>query len=248
MILYSYCLRDDVGSAPNPFWGICTLVICKPSIRRTASVGDWVVGLGSANSPIGDISCSIVYAMKVTKRLSMKEYDTFCREKLPEKIPDPKNPDFRRRVGDCIYDFSNFESSPKLRDSVHSEANRGTDLAGKNALLSEHFYYFGNKPVSLPAELHPIIHRTQGHKSRANSEYQDAFIKGLEGIGLRGMDYTGNHSTSRMLWRQWTAVVFVPIEIRKKTRVTKSAEEWAVNPEPHVQEAFLRRLRTSPKS
>ena len=248
MILYSYCLRDDVGSAPNPFWGICTLVICKPSIRRTASVGDWVVGLGSANSPIGDISCSIVYAMKVTKRLSMKEYDTFCREKLPEKIPDPKNPDFRRRVGDCIYDFSNFESSPKLRDSVHSEANTGTELAGKNALLSEHFYYFGNKPVSLPAELHPIIIE---HKDTSPEPIQNTRMplsNGWKGLVLRGMDYTGNHSTNRMLWGQWTAVVFVPIEIRKKTRVTKSAEEWAVNPEPHVQEAFLRRLRTSPKS
>ena len=40
--LYSYCLPYDDGAAPNPFWGTCTLVICKPAIRRTARVGDWI--------------------------------------------------------------------------------------------------------------------------------------------------------------------------------------------------------------
>jgi hypothetical protein len=56
MILYSYCLRYDDRAAPNPYHGICTLVICKPAIRRTANVGDWIIGLGSVSSPIGDIS------------------------------------------------------------------------------------------------------------------------------------------------------------------------------------------------
>ena len=62
MKLYSYCLKHDRGAAPNPFWGVCTLVICKPVIRRTADVGDWVVGFGSKNSPIGDVSGKVVYA------------------------------------------------------------------------------------------------------------------------------------------------------------------------------------------
>jgi hypothetical protein len=38
--LYSYCIPVDDGAAPNPFWDICTLVICKPVIRRTAQIGD----------------------------------------------------------------------------------------------------------------------------------------------------------------------------------------------------------------
>src|SRR5713226_6667476 len=104
MSLYSYRLRFDYGAAPNPYWRICTLAICKPAIRRTAKVGDWVVGLGSKNSPIGDISTRMVYAMKVTRVLSFEEYDIFCRRSLPEKIPEWTNSDFRRKVGDCIYD------------------------------------------------------------------------------------------------------------------------------------------------
>lgn len=75
MKLYSYCLRWDDGAAPNPFWGVCTLAICKPAIRRTAKVGDWVVGLGSANSPIGNISDSVVYAMRVTDAKSASGTD-----------------------------------------------------------------------------------------------------------------------------------------------------------------------------
>lgn len=74
--LYSYVLRYDDGAAPNPFWGTCTLTICKPDIRRKASVGDWVIGTGSKNSRLKDgntydLSDSVVYAMKVTKNFRL---------------------------------------------------------------------------------------------------------------------------------------------------------------------------------
>ncbi len=38
--LYTYCIPYDDGAAPNPFWGQCTLVICKPRIRKVARPGD----------------------------------------------------------------------------------------------------------------------------------------------------------------------------------------------------------------
>lgn len=105
MTLYSYSLRYDLGAAPNPYWGKCTLVICKPVIRRTAKCGDWVVGLGSVNSPLGDISTSVVYAMKVTEPpKTMAEYDRFCFEELPGKVPDWQSSDLQRRVGDSAKD------------------------------------------------------------------------------------------------------------------------------------------------
>ena len=85
--LYSYILRYDDGAAPNPFWGFCTLTVCKPAIRQTASVGDWVIGTGSANAVCNngqrqDLSGSLVYAMKITRILSLEEYDWYCREKI----------------------------------------------------------------------------------------------------------------------------------------------------------------------
>jgi hypothetical protein len=183
MMLYSYCLRFDDGAAPNPYWGICTLVICKPAIRRKASVGDWVVGLGAVGSPIGNLTGQVVYAMRVTQRMSMREYDTFCRKSLPGKVPHWDSVEFKKRVGDCIYDFSG-SGSPRLRPSVHDERNREVDLSGENALLSEHFYYFGDQPRELPEDLRPIVHQTQGHKSRANSQHAERFVTWIEGLGL----------------------------------------------------------------
>lgn len=184
MKLYSYCLRYDDGAAPNPYWGVCTLVICKPAIRRTAEIGDWVVGLGSANSPIGDISDYVVYAMKVTNKMTLEEYDLYCQSELQSKIPDWRSRNYKKRMGDCIYDYSNGHP-PKLRWSVHNEDNRKRDLSGENALLSTHFYYFGDKPVRLPEELHPIIHATQGHKSNLNDAYVEPFSQWLEGLGYK---------------------------------------------------------------
>ena len=182
MKLYSYCLRYDGGSAPNPFWGLCTLVICKPAIRRTAEIGDWIVGLGSANSPIGDISTSVVYAMKVTNKLTIKEYDQFCKISLPKKIPNRASSDYRLQSGDCIYDYGTGKY-PKIRPAVHNECHRTRDLSGKYALLSNYFYYFGDQPIPLPKYLHPIIHTTQGHKSIQNQPYAQIFVNWIEGRG-----------------------------------------------------------------
>jgi hypothetical protein len=179
MTLYTYCLRYDDGAAPNPYWGVCTLAICKPAIRRKASVGDWVVGLGSTRSPCGDISSKVVYAMHVTQVLTMEEYDTYCQKHLPKKIPDWRSVDFRKKMGDCIYHYG--KGRPLLRPSVHSKGNRRTDLSGRDVLLSDHFYYFGDKPVGLPDDLLRLVHSTQGHKSRANDRYAQRFVQWIEG-------------------------------------------------------------------
>jgi hypothetical protein len=182
--LYSYCLRYDDGAAPNPYWHVCTLAICKPAIRRVAKKGDWIVGLGSKNSPMGDISHKVVYAMEVTRAMTMREYDAWCRRSLHRKIPDWRSPDFRRKMGDCIYDFTH-KGLPSLRSSIHSEANRDTDLGGLNVLLSRNFYYFGNRPVLLPRSLWPIVHPTQGHKSHANERFADGFVDWLMSQGWK---------------------------------------------------------------
>jgi hypothetical protein len=190
MKLYSYVLRYDRGAAPNPYAGICTLVICKPKIRSAAKIGDWIVGLGSSNSPIGDISTSVVYAMKVTNKLTMKAYDQFCKASLREKVPQWESQDYSLRMGDCIYDYGNGEY-PKIRKSVHCEVQRRPDLSGKYALLSNHFYYFGDQPVLLPEYLYPIIQRTQGHKSNLNQPYVQIFVNWIESLGYQKNELYG---------------------------------------------------------
>jgi hypothetical protein len=187
--LYTYCIPIDDGAAPNPFWGKCTLTICKPRIRSVAMKGDWIVGTGSKNSPIGDISTSVVYAMRVSEVMPMRKYDQYCRQNLTEKIPDWQSPDLKRRMGDCIYDFST--TPPTVRLGVHSIKNRDHDLGGIHALLSDHFYYFGDKPIPLPPNLHPIIKAGQAHKSASNSQHVSSFVAWIGGLGYAPCSING---------------------------------------------------------
>lgn len=184
MRLFSYCIPVDDGAAPNPFFGVCTLVICKPVIRRIAEIGDWVVGVGSKNVNGKDYSGKLVYAMKISEKMSLKEYDELCRNELTEKIPDIYSTDYERKVGDCIYNFEN-DPKGKLRPSVHNLGNRTTDLSGLNALLSTHFYYFGDNPIPIPNHLTDIIKQGQGHKSDSNNNLRLDFLDWIESLGYK---------------------------------------------------------------
>lgn len=71
MKLYQYVMTCDTGLAPNPYHGYCTLALCEPQIRRTAQVGDWIIGLGSVSAGLGR---RLAYAMQVSETLSFEEY------------------------------------------------------------------------------------------------------------------------------------------------------------------------------
>ena len=193
--LFSYCIPIDGGAAPNPFWGLCTLAICKPRIRQKADIGDWVVGTGSVNSPVGDVSGKVVYAMRVTQKMTMEEYDGFTRSKLPRKIPLMTSTDPHRRSGDSIYDFS--ASPPSLRPSVHDEWCRSRDLSGDYVLLSNHFFYFGNQPVDLPEALRDIAQQRPGHRSDKNAPYADAFVRWIHSLGYPPATLVGEPQLER---------------------------------------------------
>ena len=69
--LYIYVVRRDFGFAPNPFHGVCTLATCKPDIRRSAQVGDWVMGVGGVRlKAMG----KCLYLMKVTEMSTFDDY------------------------------------------------------------------------------------------------------------------------------------------------------------------------------
>jgi hypothetical protein len=104
----------------------------------------------------------------------MEEYDRYRQEKLPAKLPVIDHVDWRRRMGDCIYSYSPT-MEPKIRQGVHSEENQQRDLGGKRALLSNHFYYFGEEDVPIPSFLFPLIKKGQGHKKIEDSRLVEAF-------------------------------------------------------------------------
>ncbi len=128
--------------------------------------------------------------MRVSQKMSLEDYDNYTRSYLPNKIPEWFNKDIKRRLGDSIYDFSCMPV--KLRQSVHKEKDKDRDLSGKNALLSDHFYYFGNKPVQLPDYLLAIVKPGQGHRSQSNTKYIEPFLTWLHGLGLEPNHLYGN--------------------------------------------------------
>jgi hypothetical protein len=147
---------------------------CKPKIRKAAKIGEWISGTGSTQFGFEN---QLVFAMKVTGKMTFEEYDNYCKNKLHGKIPvKGLTKDLRKKVGDCIYDYTAGEV--KLRDwGVHQKENMQTDLKGEFVLLSDHFYYFGSEPIPLPRNLLKIVKQSQGHKSVSNATYIGDFIE-----------------------------------------------------------------------
>jgi hypothetical protein len=77
--LFSYVVEHDLGFSPNPFGGYCTLAHCKFSrshrgnVVELARIGDWVVGTGGASQRSSGHG-TLIYAMKVTEKLTLQQY------------------------------------------------------------------------------------------------------------------------------------------------------------------------------
>jgi len=146
MRLYSYVVRYDSGFAPNPFYNWCTLATCKPSIRRTAQVGDWLVGTGSDSHQI-QRGGHLVYAMRVGEIMTFQAYDADLRfqAKKPYRSGSRK-----QSCGDNIYYRDAANQQWLQRDSFHSNADGSRradhvqrDTGTNRVLVSDTFVYFG---------------------------------------------------------------------------------------------------------
>lgn len=173
MKLHSYVVTHDTGFSPNPLWGFCTLADCKPTIRRTATIGDWIVGL----SPKANGN-RLIYAMKIDEILPYGQY--FQDSRFVKKIPDYFKKMVVHKCGDNIYrplqngDFQQLQSmhSNGLQENPASKAH---DLGGKKVLISKTFYYFGSSAPGLPETLNDLK-VGRAHKNRFLPDIVASFI------------------------------------------------------------------------
>ncbi len=84
-MIRTYVVTHDYGFAPNPFGGVLTLACCKPQIRRTARIGDWIVG----TLPRGIDWQRLCFAAKVSEAMTFDEY--FHGDRFGEKRPTMQN-------------------------------------------------------------------------------------------------------------------------------------------------------------
>lgn len=160
--IYVYAVSYDLGFAPNPFGGLCSLACCKPKIREMAVKGDWIVGLtGVKTKPV--LRC--VFAMIVTRDTNFDNYwaDPEFRTRRPVRNGTPK-----KQVGDNIYHRDTRESDWIQEDSVHSETdgtqsqlNTAHDTRIDRVLLSDQFVYFGAAAPLLPQSVREALEYTR---------------------------------------------------------------------------------------
>lgn len=180
---YSYLVEHDFGLAPNPFGKYCTLAVCKPKIRKSSKlqIGDWVIGTGS--KALEEISKKklrhhLIYTMQVSEIILMTEY--WSDPRFAYKKPVINGP-LAVMYGDNFYhkdssgNWIQEDSAHSLYDGKINEEHLKTDTSGKNVLVAELFYYFGDKAPLIPQQLQDICHTTLGEK-KLSVEKGEQFI------------------------------------------------------------------------
>ena len=177
MNIFRYVVRFDGGSAPRPYGDICTLAICKPMIRRTASIGDWIIGVRSK------AHTKVVYVMQVSKVVPFSDYwsDPRFVDRRPGASPVPDN----------IYRPSERGELVQEPNPIHDSSEKTTDLSGRNVLVGNRFWYFGSESPVLPMELMHLVPYYRGHSRHINRRQSDAehlerWLKGWS-CGIHGM-------------------------------------------------------------
>ena len=165
---FIYIITVDAGSAPNPFYGFCTLAICKPRIRKVAQKGDWIIGLYSqAKSRPQNYQGRLIYAMEVTKKVSFDEY--WKDKRFKKKKPGKKSA--IARCGDNIYHKNPDGQWIQKKGSNHGERHIKGDTKRDAVLISSNFFYLGKECVHLPKNIKESINkswREQGLKTVIN--------------------------------------------------------------------------------
>lgn len=156
MTYFSYVVARDFGFAPNPFNGFCTLATCKPQIRQHAQVGDWVLGSGSK---MFQRENSLIFAMKVTEKMSFDEYWNSQRFQTKKPV---MNGSLKKMYGDNIYhkvdgNWVQADSHHSLVDGLPNEINISRDTSVNAVLISDYFFYFGKNSFPIPEVLLPHV-------------------------------------------------------------------------------------------
>jgi hypothetical protein len=195
--LFSYVVRWDIGFAPNPFHGVCTLATCKQDIRRIAQRGDWIVGTGSRpNGKAGDL----VFGMKVDEIVSFDEY--WADTRFASKKPNLRGSRMQQ-FGDNIYHHSpdgawvqeNSRHSKRDGSPEPRHIQRDTGRTDQ-VLLGREFVYFGGDGPPVPPELRDgygfdLVHDRPAFRNSFGADQIAATADWLQSLdqGLQGRPY-----------------------------------------------------------
>ena len=153
--IYFYKMILDNGGAPCVQDGLLSLAICKPQIRSTIDIDNFIIGFGS-----NVLDNKLIYIAQITDKLLDGEY--YKQEKY-----------FYR--DDCLYSFDGQQYSRRENKKYHIGNNTPTDEGNDIVLLSNNYRYFGNKSSNDYKNKYPILTKIinslkQGHRLNHNTE------------------------------------------------------------------------------
>lgn len=185
MKCYSYVITRDFGFAPNPFYGLCTLATCKQDIRKSASIGDWIIGCGSSKYKL---SGYLIYVMQVNKKVSFDEYWNDARYQCKRPV---MNGSLKQLFGDNIYHsdaktqkWIQENSHHSLADGKENLLNKERDLRSKSVLISENYWFFGRDAIKFPIAFtrgdNCLCHKYIGYSINKTQKTIGKFIEWLK--------------------------------------------------------------------
>jgi len=193
MRLLTYIVARDFGFAPNPFFVYCTLATCKPYIRSSASIGDWVVGTGAKGGY--NLAGHLIYAMKVDE---VTDFDSYWNDhRFLNKRP-VMNGSLKQLYGDNIYhqldgQWVQTDSHHSLDNGQPNTNNINRDTRVNRLLISRKFVYYGNAAPNIPDDFRSyqptdedLCCPRQGHRVRSH-EFAIAFESWLDSRGEWGV-------------------------------------------------------------
>ena len=185
--LFSYTVRRDYGFAPNPFYGFCTLATCKPRIRKSASVGDWIAGAGTKTKG----RCGhLVYAMRVSEVMSFDEY--WNDPRFLDKHPD-MHVSIKKAFGDNIYhrdettlQWCQADSHHSYKSGVQNIHNVRHDTQADRVLVSDDFVYYGGNGPEVPRFHGCNLYFGRAYKYRYSEEVVQKFVDWIRNLNDTG--------------------------------------------------------------
>lgn len=178
--LFSYKMSHDTGFAPNPFQGFMTLANCKPYIRKSKKIGDWIAGFTSKRLNGDGIGIErLLYLMKITDKIVYSEY--WDNPIFKSKKPNLESDNVADKAGDNIYKPVDLNEFVQIENKNHTEKDKYRDIKGVYVLVSNCFYYFGSSAIDIPNDIRPSVPKSQSsHGNRTHQEKAAKFIKYIQ--------------------------------------------------------------------
>ena len=169
MRVHTYVIATDAGSAPNYDPPCVTLAVCKPVIRRKASIGDLV--LAFAGKPVNRYDPhAVVWAGVVAEKLTFAEYwhDPRFAGKKPDRTSTPDNFYRPTQDGGLLW----------IDNPVHGPEAAAHDTGGVYVLTFNPSWRFGAHGPVLPESFG--IRMVGGRRGQHVTDLSAAEWRGLE--------------------------------------------------------------------